>query len=331
MKPTGLIVVFVMGWAIAGCVPGWVQEDSPTDEDLYAVYGVAGGDVFAVGANGTVLRRQNAKWHELDSGTEEDLYGVWGTSNELVVVVGDNCTALEYNGPIEPPEEGEPPPDLRELTVATCGDFRNLDGPTDGDRAFVVGERTLSQWYDGSGLGNGRDFVERMQGVSMIVNDEIHACGDYGAYYRKLDGSWSEREIIICGVDLVEGECPDGHEARPILWDVWVGSEGKGAVVGTFGGIWTIPPPLEGAWDMLATGFSTDLRAVHGYVDPNAKENKTTFYAVGSNGAMVRVSGPKIIREAPGTHNNLYGVWTSENGSDIYAVGEAGTIIHMAK
>jgi hypothetical protein len=83
-------VVLVAVCLSAACVGGWVMEDSPTSEDLYAVWGANGTDVFAVGTNGTVLYRQNSKWRELDSGVEEDLYGVWGTSTEHVVVVGDS-------------------------------------------------------------------------------------------------------------------------------------------------------------------------------------------------------------------------------------------------
>jgi hypothetical protein len=329
MIRTGLFgAIAVIAWAGTACVGGWVDESGTTERDLYAVFGVSNSEVFAVGAGGTVLHRENGAWTELDSGTTEDLYGVWGTSGEHIVVVGDNCVALEYNGPIEPPEEGEPPPDLRALDVSTCGDFRGISGPTDEEGAFVVGERTLSQWYGGAGLANGRDFTERMQGVSMVVNDEIHAVGEDGAYYRKHDGSWSDRVITICGVELVDGVCPEGHEAMPILWDVFVSSGGDGAAVGSFGGVWRIPAPEEGDWEMEVTDFSNDLRAAHGFVD---SKGETTVYAVGQNGVAVKITPEKVIREAPGTHDHLYGVWVSDDGNHVYAVGEAGTVAHFTK
>jgi len=329
MRYAVLVGVALFMSLAAGCVGGWVSEGTPTDADLYAVFGVSSSDVFAVGANGTVLRRQNSKWRELDSGTKEDLWGVWGTSDEHIVVVGDNCSALEYNGPIEPPEEGEPPPDLRELNVATCGDFRDLHGPSDGNSAFVVGERTSAQWYGGGGLSNGRNFNERMQGVSMVVQDEIFATGDEGAYYRKHDGSWTQHTVTLCGVVLVDGVCPEGHEAPAILWDVWADADGAGAVVGNFGGMWLLPPPEEGFWEALPTDFSSDLRAAYGYVD---SKGQAIVYAAGHNGVLVRIKPDGgMIREAPGTHENLYGIWVSDDGAHVYAVGAGGTVVHYSK
>jgi hypothetical protein len=330
MKLWGIFTVAVlMSLTSTACVGGWVEESSSTSKDLYAVFGVSSGDVFAVGAGGTVLRRQNAKWRELDSGTSEDLYGVWGTADDHVVVVGENCAALEYDGPVEPPEEGEPPPDLHALNVASCGNFRDLDGDLDNGNAFVVGERTASQWYGGGGLSNGRDFSERMQGVSMQVNDEIHACGDEGAYYRKHDGSWTLTSVTVCGVELVDGQCPEGHEASPILWDVWASAAGEGALVGSSGGVWRLPPPAEGGWESEYTDFDADLMAVSGYVDE--KSGKATMFAAGNKGVLIRISPEKVIREAPGTHADLYGIWVSRDGSEVYAVGQAGTIVHLSR
>lgn len=318
----------LLGMTGSACVGGWVEESSPTDADLYGVFGVPSGDVFAVGAGGTVLWRQNARWRALDSGTEEDLYGVWGTAEDHVVVVGQNCAALEYDGPVEPPEEGEPPPDLHAINVATCGNFRDLDGDVDGGSAFVVGERSASQWYGGGALSNGRDFSERMQGVSMQVNDEIHACGDEGAYYRKHDGSWTLTSVTVCGVDLVDGQCPDGYEASPILWDVWASPDGDGALVGSSGGIWRLPPPAEGIWETEPTGFDADLLAVSGYV--NEKSGKASMYAAGKKGVLVKITPNDVIREAPGTHTDLNDIWVSKDGSEVYAVGQGGTIVHLS-
>ncbi len=96
IRRIGLLIA--LSGILGACVGGWVTEDSPTGEDLYAVWGATGTDVFAVGANGTFLMRQNAKWRKLDSGTEKDLLGVWGTNQEHVLAVGTDCAVLEYNG-----------------------------------------------------------------------------------------------------------------------------------------------------------------------------------------------------------------------------------------
>jgi len=314
----------------AACVGGWVMEDSPTGEDLYAVWGATGTDVFAVGTNGTVLRRQNAKWRELDSGVEEDLHGVWGTSTEHVVVVGDNCTALEFNGEPEPPEDGGVvPPDLRALEAATCSNFRDIDG-YQANAAFVVGEGR-AQGYNGSRLSDGRTFDGRMLGVSRPSSEHIFTAGENGSFWHKQGDNWSERVISICDVGLVDGQCPEDHTMLPVLWDVWVGEAGQGAVVGTFGGMWIYPPPEGSPWESVDTGFANEIRAVHGWVDADASKNQTTFYSVGTYGVVVRLKGTKLTREALGTNEHLYGVWVSPDGEHVYAVGAGGTIVHYTK
>jgi hypothetical protein len=306
------------------------MEDSPTSEDLYAVWGATGTDVFAVGANGTVLRRQNAKWRELDSGVEEDLHGVWGTSTEHVVIVGDNCAALEFNGEPEPPEDGGvAPPDLRALQAETCSNFRDIDG-LQANAAFVVAEGR-AQWYGGNNLSNGRLFEGRMLGVSVIASGDIFTAGELGFFSHKHGDNWNDRIISICGVSLVDGQCPEGHEMLPTLWDVWVGDAGQGAVVGTYGGIWIYPPPEGSSWEPVDAGFAVEIRAVHGRVDAGATKDPTTFYAVGNYGVAVRLRGTKITREALGTNEHLYGVWVSEDGEHVYAVGAGGTIVHYTK
>ncbi len=320
------VILAVLGCS-AACVGGWVMEDSPTKEDLYAVWGATGTDVFAVGANGTVLRRQNAKWRQLDSGSEEDLRGVWGTGVEHVVVVGANCAALEFNGVPEPPEDGgEAPPDLRSLNVSTCSNFYGIDGTGPGS-AFVVGEGR-AQWYGGNNLSDGKVFdTGRMLGVSTPGSGQIFAVGEAGAFWHKQGDSWNHQGIALCPVDLVDGVCPT-EPMPPVLWDVWVGEAGQGALVGTFGGIWLYPPPESGGWEPVKTGFANELHAVHGWVDPKAAKNQTTFYAVGAYGVVVRLKGNKVTREALGTNENLYGVWASEDGEDVYTVGARGTIVH---
>jgi hypothetical protein len=324
----GVVLAFV--FLSTACVGGWVMEDSPSGEDLYAVWGATGTDVFAVGAKGTVLRRQNAKWRQLDSGVEEDLYGVWGTGTEHVVIVGDNCTALEFNGEPEPPEDGGvAPPDLRPLQAATCSNFRGIDGSNAGS-AFVVGEGR-SQWYDGSRLTDGRTFDGRMLGVSLPPSGDIFAAGEGGSFWHKQGDNWNEQVISICDVALVDGECPDEHTMHPVLWDVWVGDAGQGAIVGTFGGMWLYPPPEGSAWQSVDTGFSNEIRAVHGWVNPEAAKNQTTYYAVGMYGVVVRLNGNKLIREALGTNEHLYGVWVSGDGGHVYTVGAGGTIVHYTK
>ena len=307
------------------CGPVWDVESSPVEVDLNAVWGTVDGDVFAVGAGGTVLQRKGGKWHQLNSGTVEDLYGIWGSGAERMLVVGDNCTALKYTGPAEELEDSVP--EFRQLPVETCGNFYDIDGISSSS-AMVVGEWVM-QRYDGSGLKDMNRCGERMLGVNYTSEGVAHAVGEGGDFCTHEHGSWNKREIFLCaGDELVDGECPTDRMS-PVIWDVWVGAEGLGAAVGTYGGFWAYPFPDGYFWTPLETDLDSEFRAVHGWVDPEALEDATTVYAVGTYGTMVRMKGADVRFEVVGTNEDLNGVWVSPDGQDVYAVGTKGTIVHL--
>lgn len=314
--------------AASGCLSGWVGEDVPTDADLYAVYGVEGGDVWAVGAGGTVLVRQGTTWTQLDSGVEADLHAVWGTGKEHVVVVGDDCTALEFNGRPEPPEDGgEVPPDLRPLSVEGCPDFRGLSGSEPTGANAVGGSRIY--WYNGQEITQGGSHADNLLGVHRNSGSDIYICGDNGVVRHNDGESWDRDEVALCPVDLVDDACPMETE-RPILYDIWVGPGGVGAAVGNSGGLFAYPPPEEGEWLSAKTDLSGTLRAVHGR-DVDGADYGAEVWAVGDSGAVLRMRGRKLSRQDVGTNEDLYGVWASKDGKDVYAVGASGSIAHLHK
>lgn len=71
---------------------------SGTSNDLYAVYADTGADVYAVGAQGTIVhsRDSGASWAVETSGTSAALRSVWGSSD--VYAVGDGGTILYSSG-----------------------------------------------------------------------------------------------------------------------------------------------------------------------------------------------------------------------------------------
>jgi hypothetical protein len=320
--------LLLAGLCMGGCLSGWALEDSPTDADLFGVYGVPGGQIFAVGAGGVVLVRESGSWRELDSGTEENLRAVWGTGPEHVVVVGDACTALEFNGEPEPPAEGEePPPDLRALEVEGCPDFRSLDG-CDATDANAVGSGRI-YWYGGQQFNQGGTHAENLLGVHCVASNDRHMTGDEGIYKHYDGEAWARHQVSICPVVLIDGECPL-EPMLPILWDVWAGSAGEGVVVGNFGGLWALPPPAEGPWLALDTEVDADLRAVAGW-EVSGKDHASESFTVGDNGIVLLMRGEKVSRQDLGVNENLYGVWASDDGKEIFVVGEAGTIAHLSR
>lgn len=66
--------------------------------DLYALWGAAPDDVFAVGDTGTIQHFDGEKWALMDCPVVADLRDVWGTSGTDVYAVGWESTILHYDG-----------------------------------------------------------------------------------------------------------------------------------------------------------------------------------------------------------------------------------------
>ena len=75
----------------------WSPQASGTTNNLFGIWGSAPNDVFAVGANGTILHYDGTGWSAQASGTTGHLYGVWGSSKYDVFAVGQEVI-LRYDG-----------------------------------------------------------------------------------------------------------------------------------------------------------------------------------------------------------------------------------------
>lgn len=69
----GVALLFVLrAGANAGYADLWVEEPSPTNEDLNDVFAVTKWEAWAVGDNGTVLKRDaSGSWHSVDVGLSD--------------------------------------------------------------------------------------------------------------------------------------------------------------------------------------------------------------------------------------------------------------------
>lgn len=64
----------------------WSAMESGTAVALFGVYGTSGEDVYAVGEIGTVLHYDGTAWSAVDSGTDLDLRAVWAGGGEVFAV-----------------------------------------------------------------------------------------------------------------------------------------------------------------------------------------------------------------------------------------------------
>ena len=81
------LVVMILIGSTAECAT-WQVMNTPTTEVLYDIWGTASDNIFAVGANGTILHFDGDEWTQMSSPTSEFLMGVWGSSADDIWAVG---------------------------------------------------------------------------------------------------------------------------------------------------------------------------------------------------------------------------------------------------
>lgn len=127
---------------------GWEPMQTPTEEDLWGIWGASPDDVWAVGGRGraegqaTVLHYDGVDWSPanvpvLERPGVNAFFKVWGTAADNVYIVGQKGGMLRYDGS-----------ELMELDVGTAEDLISLWG-TGPDDIIVVGGRSngvMSHW-----------------------------------------------------------------------------------------------------------------------------------------------------------------------------------------
>ena len=130
----------------------WVAESTPTEQDLWGVWGANRDDIWAVGGNGrdenaaTIVRLQpDDSWKEIvlpamERPNVRAFFKVWGTADDNVYIVGQRGAVLHWDGA-----------ELGELLVGTSQDLISLWG-TGSDNIVIVGGRSngVVAHYDGA-------------------------------------------------------------------------------------------------------------------------------------------------------------------------------------
>ncbi|HJL02749.1 MAG TPA: hypothetical protein RMH85_14700 [Polyangiaceae bacterium LLY-WYZ-15_(1-7)] len=170
------------GVIVHGDGSSWETVDSPTDQDLWGVWGAAPDDIYAVGgvpfAGGepTVIHWDGASWEavetpELSRANVFAFFKVWGSGPDDVWVVGQQGAVIHWDGSA-----------WSEVLVGADVDLISIWG-TGPDRIAVVGGRG-NGWvftWDGSEWRRVQPAgLPGLNGVWMGSDDVIHVCGEQG-------------------------------------------------------------------------------------------------------------------------------------------------------
>jgi hypothetical protein len=166
--------------AITACPTGqWCVESPPSiaaSALLHAVWAASAEDVFAVGNNGTILRRNNDAWTAMTSGTSANLRGVWGTSSSDVWAGGVGGALVHFDGTEWSPVSG----------ATTDIDSVWASSPSD---AWFVGSGTVLHW-------TGTQFTRQgFGGILLSVSgngpNDVWVTGESTNVHRWNGSVWS--------------------------------------------------------------------------------------------------------------------------------------------
>lgn len=172
---------------------GWEVQSTPTDQDLWGIWGDSPDDLWAVGGSGrqggeaTVIRNQGSGWEkvqvpDLQRSNVRAFFKVWGTSADNVYIVGQNGAVLHWDGQA-----------LQEELAGTGRDLISLWG-TGPDNIVVVG-----------GRGNG--VVTHWDGSKWTATSLAPLPGVNGVWMQEPERAWIAMETGKVGsVDLSGSE-----------------------------------------------------------------------------------------------------------------------------
>ena len=207
--------------AIIDCPQGdFCLEPVPTTEDLFGVWARSAADVWAVGRNGTILRRTDGAWHVVPSGTTDQLHAVWAApDSDLVVVGGQNARFMRLAN--------------ETITSSTAGgpSLNSIWGFA-SDRFYVVGSASV---------------VQRCDAVSCVDN----SAGTTGVLFSVWGSGTGDVWIASLGNDLFHStdsgpwQLEDPISTNDDWFSVWASNPTDVWAVGYFverydGAVWSV-------------------------------------------------------------------------------------------
>jgi photosystem II stability/assembly factor-like uncharacterized protein len=323
---------------------GWTVETTglPVPENLSAIWVDSGGDVFAVGENGAVIRYDSGgtNWISYTStlAVTTRFVDVDGTATGNVVIVGDGGTLFHFDGSSWTSHPA--PVSTEDLTGIWLQDATN---------AWIVGtsgtlyhlDLTSWTWTAASPALTTRDLLA----VWGSSSSDVYAAGEGGLLLHSDGSAWSVVEsgeitalfaldathvyavgpsgLILMG-DGAGNWAPFANvPTTEELTAIRAGSSTNVVAVGKSGTILH----YNGSWSVQGSPSSVDLYAVWG-VSPVGP-----VLAAGDQGVILEDSGTgwddaTIVPYLwAGTTDRITGLWSS-SATDIYACTLSGSLFH---
>ena len=286
----------------------------PTTTIWEKVWGAPTGEVFLMGDDGVIFRKNGDAWDSLNSGPSFDrvVHSVWGLQGDNLYFVGritdrDTTyfdTSVDSNVTVDAPDKP---------FISQYNGLNFADAPISGidwglydiwgsseNNMYAVGYDGTVVHFDGSTWnveftdGSSPTYLSSVWGNS---DSNVYTCGAGGALLH-FDTAW---QVLSTHTYFN-------------LWDVW-GISDMVYMVGTNG---TIIRTIGSTMTKMETGITNSLYSIWGSAQNN-------LYAVGWGGKILHFNGSAWTEDDDMTDFGFLSVWGADE-NDIYAAGQ--TVLH---
>jgi len=270
-----------------------------TTNDLFAVWGQSQNDMYAVGANGTILKWDGQAWSSMSSGVSTNLRAITAPKDKpaLLLAGGDGSSLLTFDGT-----------KWNSNTNSLLKSAINGIGANTSGNIYMVGNGDMYVRWDGNKkwerpAGYVNINSNSLTGISFVPGSEEHFFSGTSDFCERYASLLYWKQTTNTNNDLL---------------GVWANSSAI-YVVGKNGTIARRPSGDGQNFTSMTSGTTTTLRSVFG-------ANDSMIFAVGDGGTALMWNGTNWSKIATNTAQPLYGVY-AVNSSTIIAVGGSGTAL----
>ncbi len=283
------------------------EHPLPQGHPLTSVWGPPNkNEVWTVGRNGLVLRKNEAGWVWMDAGIKEDLASISGSDDTNIWVVGSRGLIRHFNGQTW---EALPGSNVtNESLQDVFGQFPDVVWMVGDKSAVVRGTKLDRGWTDWKLVPPNLLAAKDYSRIFGLTKNEIFATDTTGEIFQGNGLAWVMNPIATCpgkilglwGLDqsgisklwLTGEQGAIFHETGKTC--TRVASLGDSSFVSIFGTsadtIWavgekgTIAGKTAGTWQTVTSPVKTALSGVWG-------QSQQGFYAVGDQGVILQNQG----------------------------------------
>jgi hypothetical protein len=274
------------------------KPDPALSRSLRGVWGSSASDVWAVGAEGTILHFDGKVWRSVPSGTATNLTDVSGSAPDDVWAVGENAVILHYDGKSWLTLEAGQPETTLLAVVARTRSEAWVGGMSDGAgvvRRYQDGKIAETKAIPGS-TGIWRAWSVAPNDIWFVGTDHQANC----FAMHRADGAFEHRPLEAAPLRGVFGAASN---------DVWVAAY-NGGLHHWDGKNWTQDKPQDDAHWLGVWGTSS-----------------TDVWAFGIDGVVYHYDGKAWHHIEHASRGALWSAWGSAP-NDVWFVGKDSTRLH---